>query len=404
MKVTAPEGRDYSDLDYLEIWLRRKVGNGGKMHVDLGEVSENFYNPWARDSLHTEDRDGDGKLDPETENTGLDGVFTGEAGDDPYDDWDYREGDCSQVNGTERNPRSIPDTEDLDGDGVLDTGEAHFRLSFDLDRQVHIARESGEWKLYRVPLADAEALSGSPSWESIRYGRFFFTETDSPAVYQIAYFRLTGSTWENEGLRNYWDMSPFLRHTDETFEIGAKNTRDDPDYVPPYDPGTTAQGYPNLEQSMVLSLVTEVSWHCGTVHKRLGGVEDLTSYDSLSFYCYGGNRPFEFPHHVFVRLGSDSLNFYEYGIRVMPDWHRIGVDLDDLRAVESHLPKERTMYGHTVSFRGGEIPGGWISIYGDPDLASISWLGAGLVVSYVSPPILTRFEVWLDDIQVTALR
>jgi hypothetical protein len=404
MRLIDASGRDYSDLGYLEVWLRRKQGSGGSMHIDLGDLSENFYNPWEADSLHTEDRDGDGKLDSATENTGLDGVFTGETGDDPKDDWSYTEGDCSQVNGTERNPRSIPDTEDLDGNHLLDTDEAHFRLAFELDDQANVAQESGDWRLYRVPLADAEPVVGSPTWESIRHARFFFSGTDSPAVYQIAYLRLTGTTWENEGVREFWDMSPVTRSSDEVFEIGAKNTRDDPDYVPPYDPGRDPQGYLMREQSLALSLVTEMSGNCGSAHKRLGGVEDLTPYDSLAFYLHGDDRPFSTPHHIFVRLGSDSLNFYETGVRVLPGWNRISVDLADLRAVESHLPEERTIYGNTVTFRGAETAGGWICIYGEPDLSEISWLGAGLVVHETSPPVPTRFSVWLDDIQVTALR
>ena len=401
MKLITAAGSDYSDMSYLEIWLRRKQGSGGRMHIDLGDVSENFYNPWEADSLHTEDKDRDGELSS-TENTGLDGVFTGEAGDDPYDDWAFSEGDYSQMNGTEQNPRTVPDTEDLDGDNHLDTDDIHFSLAFDLDDPVYIVREVDEWKLYRVPLAEAEEYGGYPTWDAIRYMRFFFTETDSPAVYQMAYLRLTGSTWVNEGVHEYWGMSPISPPTGEVFQVGAKNTRDDPDYLPPYDPGKDPQGYMNREQSMMLFFTVEAPWHCGAAHRSLGRTEDFSLYDSLSFYVHGDDVPVV--SYAFVRLGADSLNFYECGMRVLPGWNRVGTGFDELRAVESHAAQERTLYGNTVAFRGSETAGGWIWIYGEPALDQVSWIGAGLVLGAGPAPGPTPLEVWLDDFCVTVIK
>jgi hypothetical protein len=403
MKLITDAGSDYSDMSYLEIWLRRKQGSGGRMHIDLGEVSENYYNPWAADSLHTEDKNGDGNLGDQ-ENTGLDGVFTGHPGDDPYDDWAFSEGDYSRINGTELNPRTVPDTEDLDGDGRLDPDDIHFSLSFDLDDPAYIVREVDEWRLHRIPLEDAVENGGSPIWESIRYMRFFFTETDSPAVYQIAYFELAGSTWENEGVREYWEMSPTAQPTGEVFQIGAKNTRDDPDYFPPYDPGTDAQGYMKREQSMMLSFRAEAAWHCGAAHRWLDNTEDLSLYEALSFYVHGDDIAPSVDLRIFVRLGTDSLNFYEYGTRVLSGWNRPAVGFDELRTVETYTAQERTIYGNTVSVRMGETAGGWIRICGEPDLAEISWIGAGLVLGAGPAPGPTPTEVWLDDLCVTGFK
>jgi hypothetical protein len=397
MTMIGAAGRDCSDLSHLEVWLRRKQGAGGSMHVDLGEISENFYNPWT-DSLHTEDRDRDGKLDHATENTGLDGVFTHEPGDDPYDDWYYSEGDFSRINGTEGNPNPHPDTEDLDGDGYLDTQETFFRLSFDLDDPTYVANQSREdWTLYRIPLMEAETHGGIPSWDAIRYVRIFFSETDSPAIYQIAFLELTGNTWVNEGVREYGDMSfDLYAEEEESFWISAKNTRDDPDYDPPYDPGKDSQGFRNREQSMALNLNLHYDGHCGVAHRALDREEDLGTYETLSFYCHGDSAASRLHVYAFVRLGADSLNFYEYTARVWPGWQSLEVGLDDLSALEDEPPISARVYGHPVDLRWARTGTGWISMRGEPTFERIAWIGAGVALMEDVPGGVS-LEFWLDD-------
>jgi cell surface protein SprA len=401
MRLIASSGRDYSGLAYLEVWLRQKRGSGGEMHVDFGEISENFYNPWT-DSLHTEDRNANGRLDSD-ENTGLDGVFSGQPGDDPYDDWAFAEGDYSRINGTEDNPRTVPDTEDLDGDGELDQDESRFRLTFDLDDTTYVASKSDDWRLYRIPMAEAEAFGGSPSWDAISSVRFFFTGADSGTVYQIAFLELRGCTWENEGVRPYWDMSPVSTTPDEEFRVSAKNTRDNPDYAPPYDPGRDAQGYRKREQSMAMEIRVEGHAYCGAVHRRLDSASDLSLYESLAFYVHGDQNSHDAALYAFVRFGADSLNFYEYCTRILPGWRSIEVALDDFRAVERHSPIERTLYGQPVAVRATETAGGWIWIFGEPAFADVTWLGAGLfVLAQVGGA--WPLEVWLDNLRVTSTR
>jgi cell surface protein SprA len=153
---------------------------------------------------------------------------------------------------------------------------------------------------------------------------------------------------------------------------------------------------------MVLEFKVESPWHCGAAHRCLDQPEDLSLYDALSFYVHGPQDVQSLMLSAIVRMGTDSLNFYEYGVTVVPAWIRAKVDLSDLRRVEGHLPQERTIYGSTVSFRGGETPSGWIWVYGEPDLSRISWIGVGLVNGPAPAPGLTRLEVWIDDIRATA--
>jgi hypothetical protein len=197
--LLSETGEDLSKYEFVEIWLRQKQGEGGRIHIDVGDVSEDFYRPWRADSLHTEDRDGDGELSV-TENTGLDGVPTGLPGDDPYDNYSYNETDpdsvrYAHINGTENDPRTVLDTEDMDKDGGLDTEEVHFRFSLDVSDTTYRVHSCGEWAIHRIPLSEAEVRGGCPQWSSVKYVRVFFTEVERSDRFQLAGFCFADSSW-----------------------------------------------------------------------------------------------------------------------------------------------------------------------------------------------------------------
>ncbi len=210
--LLSETGEDLSKYEFLEIWLRQKQGEGGRIHIDVGDVSEDFYRPWRTDSLHTEDRDGDGELS-DSENMGLDGVPTGYVGDDPYDDYFYWEDEpdstrYAHINGTERDPARVPDTEDMDKDGALDTEEVHFRFSLDVSDTTYRVHSCGEWAIHRIPLSEAAVWGGRPQWSSVRYVRVFFTEVERSDRFQLAGFCFADSSWAE------W-LEPYLQPPDE---------------------------------------------------------------------------------------------------------------------------------------------------------------------------------------------
>jgi hypothetical protein len=404
MRLVSKSGADYSDLRFVEVWVRQKSGQGGRMHVDLGALSENFYRPWKTDSLHSEDKDGDGKLSTD-ENTGYDGVFTGQEGDDPFDDWSYTEGDYSQINGTEGNPRTLPDTEDLDGDGNLDTDNVHFRLEFDLGDTSYIANQSGDWYQYRVPLAEADTIGGAPTWKSIRYIRFSMSGVDSGDVFQVAYLQIAGTGWLQEGIRRKEDMAKIEPGPDEVFEISAKNTRDDPDYVPPFDPGKDPQGYSKREQSLVFNFRNLRSGNSGSVYRNLpGNPGNYTLYKTLSFYVHGDAQAAAQDLYLFLRIGSDSVNFYEYATRIEPGWRTVNVPLADITNLKTEEGDSTTIYGRRVIWRKAESANGWTSVYGAPSITRISRISTGVVNLGDAPTYSSGTEVWLDDIRLTDVR
>jgi hypothetical protein len=422
MRLVSRSGSDYSELRFVEVWLRQKQGQADSMHIDLGTVNENFYRPWEPDVLHTEDKDKDGQLSVE-ENTGLDGIPNGAEGDDPDDNWSYSEGQYAHINGTEGDPRIVPDTEDLDGDGNLDTDDIHFRLSFDLEDTTFIVNEATKgWRQYRIPLAGADTLGGSPSWRSIKYLRFFFTGVDSQAVFQVAYLQIAGASWLEEGIRTKDDMLRADVPPEETFEISAKNTRDDPDYDPPYDPGKDPEGYRKREQSLVFSMRNLGAGHSGSVYRLIPGkASNYTLYQSLAFYAHADGAASSESLYLFVRIGSDSVNFYEYGVRAdsslqnlgsdRPGWQSIEIPLDDITNLKGSDDTVRVdLYGSPRKVLYRERPldtgDGWIAVYGEPSITRITRIGSGVVnrrqdgVSTSSRAI----EVWFNDLRLTDVR
>jgi hypothetical protein len=180
--TTSLYSGDYDQIQskFFEIWVK---GNSGKMHIDLGKISEDMD---GNGQLNTEDIPaagltlGNGFLE-DIEDTGLDGCFdetengwgscldsgtyaeyyaqgdtiliNSSSDVDPEDpngdNWLYEAGslDYSKVNGTESNGTGskiqeggkYPDTEDLDRSTFLDKTNDYFSSSFMLTDTTYLA-------------------------------------------------------------------------------------------------------------------------------------------------------------------------------------------------------------------------------------------------------------------------
>ncbi len=198
-------GMNLKDIKNLEMIVRSKR-NRGRIHVSVGmSIDEDAprrtkgggiagYNG----RMDTEDRNGNGVLDEGLEDTGLDGIFgtdtSWKAGseDDGNDDYDPLRNQM----GTENNGRL--DGEDLDNNGFSRYNH-YFECGVSLDDPKYSSSLYGGWKLYRLPLEDTMLFRrvGSPKWEDIRLIRLWFDgfdETDTIDFYSIQF---VGSRWRN---------------------------------------------------------------------------------------------------------------------------------------------------------------------------------------------------------------
>ena len=187
MRLLSETGNDYSEYQFLEVWINDGgsiVQSTGTFHIDLGTISEDFYPLMSPNGdLDTEDVDvPPNGFDPD-EDVGLDNVAgadgTGVPGDDGDDDYNFEYGsdDYSRINGTEGNERL--DTEDLNGNGYVNTDNSYWTLSVVLSDTTYLIQDNSGlvpgnyWRKYRIPLGDAESVNGMASWLSVRSARIW---------------------------------------------------------------------------------------------------------------------------------------------------------------------------------------------------------------------------------------
>jgi len=237
MQVLVPALFDQTLTKSIEIMVQ---GNRGRLHIDLGAISEDVI-PNGR--LDTEDDAAglsrNGILDP-GEDIGIDGVakpdppelnfprsmFAGlgkstvpydfwdvnndalKTVDEPwsYDNWFYSESNVTEyiqfdgtgsIIGTENNVNDQggrrPDTEDINGNGFLDRANSFFRFSFSLsdshtDTSLIVGgnpdnppERGGPWKLYRIPfdISDPGVQIGTPNPTQIEFLRIWIDSFDN---------------------------------------------------------------------------------------------------------------------------------------------------------------------------------------------------------------------------------
>ncbi|MFH0779114.1 MAG: hypothetical protein V2A71_10905, partial [Candidatus Eisenbacteria bacterium] len=380
---------------------------GSELKIALGVVSEDaLWNPAAlpNGTLDTEDRNRNGILDlfPFDEDTGLDTIPNGAAGDTDdnyYYNPEARPPDFSGINGTEGtrlasiNP--LPDTEDLDGDGVIDLVEDYFEFTVSLsqDSRYQIRDNGNGWRLFRIPLSDTAGVhvAGDPSWDNIKHARLWlegFSQTDT---LQIAGIELVGNRWIITAIA---DSASY--NQGERFFVGVINNKENPNYVPPPIQIGEENNIPKREQSLVLSVQNLLVGDTVLAYRPFAGGNNYTQYESMSFWIRGDSDSLKY----FVRFGTDSLNFYEYGTPVTTTWQSRGFKLEDLSITKVDMP---TTVADTTLY----LPdGGWFRLRGRPSFTRIQRMSMGLI----NDPERTGYamvgadSVWVDELRLTSVK
>ncbi|MDI6808986.1 MAG: cell surface protein SprA [Candidatus Eisenbacteria bacterium] len=431
-QIISRGGEDLTKAQFLEVWvndfspLDRASLVGKKLHIDLGSVSEDAV--WRPDSLPNakldteEKRVPDGILDAD-EDTGLDGVFTKDereiwkygTADDPHGD-DYPTGtiDYWKINGTEGNQRL--DTEDLNLNGYLDTGENFFEFSIDLGdpekyvktdvyRDFHsqypsvVGPENG-WRLFQIPISPeaVDTTVGQPSWDLIKHMRVWLDGFNTDTRIQIASIEVVGNRWEKVPLT----QAQSTRGT--ATRIGVLNNKENGNiYTPPFNPGEQSR-IVKREQSLVLGFERLAPRDTVLIFKAFSSANRYTLYSSLKFYAKWYPPPVCAdadscdPNHVkfLMRVGAED-SYYEYVVPVTTGWQPYEVKIADLSRL-----KIGTIPGASLDTLYVE-DGKTFRVRGNPSFTSVRMIQFGVAVDS-STALAQSGEVWIDELRLSEVK
>ncbi len=381
LTLVSQDGADFEKSEFIETWIR----GDGIVHIDIGKniPEEALYrdregNIKRNETIYprTEDKNGNRRLDiGEGEDTGLDTIpgddddWTPGSADDGNDDCTYTTDnpyDYSTINGTEKNGRL--DTEDLNGDGVVNQNDDYFSFKIDLSSDEHLVQEGNNgWRLYRIPLSEANTV-GSSKWTYIRYARLWI---EGPDTVEIATMEVVGNRWEKKG-----DIELAVRDNQEN--------RGTPPYDPPYKPETDDYGREEKEASLSMVVTDGGS---GSAYTLYGTPRTFIQYKTLTLYIKGINVDGKF----FIRIGGDTLTYYEYRVDIPDSWRELKIPLDSI----THLKIERDTLPSDSIF-GRNIGQDSCFVLGDPSLTSIKRVEIGILPADAD----VKGEVWVDDIRL----
>ena len=422
-------GEDFTEMQYIEMWVKDHPADrdlGKEIKIDLGVVSEDAM--WHPDSLpngrlDTEDKNRNGALDisPEDEDTGLDGRFdpqepvtpgvTQDLSDPAGDDYFYEPEKSvsenpkygpnyfAQINGTEGNrrvsPNPTPDTEDLNGNGRLDTEQDYFELTVNLaqDSRFQVRDNGNGWRLFRIPLSDTTVVRvGQPRWDNVKHARLWFRDFAEGDTLRIGGIEVVG---------NRWIITPVADSVSfkdgERFYVGVVNNKENGDiYVPPPIQIGEENRIPKKEQSLVLYTKNLFPADTVAAFKSFTGGTDYTQYESLKFWIRGSSDSLTF----FIRFGTDSLNFYEYAAPVPTAWESKEFNLADLSILKVGLPS--SLVDTTLS----RPDGGWLRLRGRASFTRVQRITMGLinVPERTGSSMIASDSVWVDELRLTNVK
>jgi cell surface protein SprA len=434
------------NVNFIELWMRvDRIPVGAKMIIDMGAISEDVI---PNRKLNSEDlvlsSYPNGVLQ-EGEDVGLDSLtddqergrfpdltakYPALSGDPSGDDYYYNnatvnrpEEDFTHINGTEGNRDGpsgrIPDTEDLNANGVVDLANSYFEYELSLDTvAAHNPRIVGgggmrsdgsysKWYQFRIPVRDFERTVGSPSQENIEFIRVAFVNAVDTIFVRIADFALVGNQWQKRAR----DIA------DSLFDVTVVSVEDNPDYNPP--PGVTQERdrtrpdeevFAN-EQSLAIKLeglpvgqarVAEKFY----TYKAL----DLFNYRTMKMFVHGDPRfqyidTTKYDAEMFFRFGADSLNFYEYRAPIRAGWdsqNDVTIQFSDLTSAK--LARDSTnVLSDPIPVIGGP-PGAVYRVLGNPSLTQIVYLAIGVenpAGKGTGTPLVG--QVWFNELRLTSV-
>ena len=428
------------NINFIEIWMRvdRAPQDGtAKMVIDMGSISEDAIPNRKLDSEDLVISSSPNGTLQEGEDVGIDMLNDDQerakyqelirrypelAGDPSGDNYSFDnrtvgtpQEDFTHINGTDNNKDGpggrIPDTEDLNSNGVVDLANSYFEYELSLDtaaiRNPRIVGGGNKgWYQFRIPVKEFARTVGTPTAENIEYIRVSFVDVSDTVAVRIADFNLVGNQWQKLQQAN----------DDSSFAVTVVNLEDNPNYESPpgvireRDKTQPDQNIQANEQSLSLVLKGKglpdgesrqaVKFY---TYKSL----DLFNYRTMKMFVHGDDRfqyvdPNNYDAEIFFRFGLDSLNYYEYRAPVRRGWDPLNdvvVNFSDLTAIK--LARDSVNVLSPPKPATGGPPGSYYRVLGNPSLTQIVYLAIGVenpAGKGTTAPLYG--EVWVNELRL----
>ena len=445
--VLSTTGRDMSRSEFLELYVSAAGAEPLALVIDIGTVGEDaFYVdpvgsttgmypdnvPWGLAVLDEEARLVEREIwGPDRDARGL---WDQPCSADPLQA--YPRGDaranCTRGNG-------VPDTEDLDGNGVLDLDDgALFRYVITLDQiSRYLVRDTTatgtSFRLFRIPLREGVSVNGATeaTWRFVKHLRL--TLTGQPAGAQnltLARFRLIGSRWTKRDVSGVvaglLDAEPGIGAATTQVRVGpVSQVTDGTDYSSPpgvrdelQDPTTqfAGSGIEFNEKSLRVAYDDLLPAERAEVYLRF-------LQQPRNFMTYRQLRLWLLPRHgrwgvadgerFLVKIGTDARNYYLFQTRLRPatsdratteaDWTP-EVVIDFSRWFDLKAEAERRLITRGVGFTSDTVwsaDSAYAVVLEDraraPNLAAVRELVFAVYNGGSAP---TNGEVWIDEMRL----
>ncbi len=431
MKVLSSTANNLieENIEFIEFWVQIvRAPSNLKLNIDLGQISEDVI---PNNRLDTEDKNLNDLVD-EGEDTGIDGLndfeepgYNSSTNPDPSNDnYTFQlttNADYSRVNGTERNAQSIdqgrlPDSEDLNRNFTLDLVNSYFRYEIPIDTNRSVnqfiqgAGDNG-WYLFKIPLKDFILKEGSPSFSVVEFIKFWFSGAQQDVHLRFAEMNLVGNQWQKV-------LDNRVTIDDEVLTVSTISIEENPEYDSP--PGVFRErdrSKPDYEifkneQALNLLLKNLEDGDKREIVRYLYRPLDVFNYKEMKLFIHGDkdslsqnsvsyyNDPSDYSSEVYMRFGSDSLNYYEYRQPVRGGWNEVSLIFSELTAIKQRRDTSniKTVYRVPVEGKEGHLYG----VLGNPTLTRITFFTIGILNPSGKGTVGRRVSgsVWINELRV----
>lgn len=358
--------------------------------------------------------------------------------------------------------KSEPDIEDINDDNTLNEIEKYFQYrvsirpedlnigqNYVVDKvQRQVALKNGttdvvNWYQFKIPIrnnSNAEAINGISDFKSIRFMRMFLTNFSDSVILRFGTLNLVRSDWRKEN-QSLADVGA-VESANAAFEMATINIEENqnrkpinyvlpPDIEREFDPTSTTATLMN-EQSMLLKVVDLEKGDAKAVYKNVG--LDMRMYKKLKMEVHAeaveGYPLSDYETSLFVRMGSDNDNYYEYEIPLMltpvpattynadsesdrlivwPDENRLNVSLsiftdlklkrdEAVRKAGSTISKSDIFQDVDANSKGDK---NIIRIKGNPSLGDVEIMHVGIRNLNAENKIAKTVEVWVNELRLS---